>query len=258
MVCFATLLLGFIAGWGIHPMDIAAWGGGDLLNGPVEVDGRGTFHAEGICDTATAWNVNMKFGSGVTLRFEGAPTHPYPDMPACDIWEHEQEWKSATAASPTTAPRSKALRAGSTLTAAESTSNPRTLSMSTKTPSSPAHPEPRPCPQLPRLRQEPRPNRLPHRRLRPVRHPLSPQQYCDTAESQGGVGSEEGTVYRGRGSEPAVATAAGAGDMGIAARRRISRTEANEGNEDLRTLDWGAMPTKRERALSDELSRCAD
>jgi predicted dehydrogenase len=87
------LAVGFIAGWGIHPMDIAVWGGGELLNGPVEVDGRGTFHAEGICDTATAWNVNMKFGSGVTLRFEGTPNHPNPEAPACDIWEHEQEWK---------------------------------------------------------------------------------------------------------------------------------------------------------------------
>ena len=87
------LAVGFIAGWGIHPLDIAVWGGGDLLSGPVEVDGRGTFHAEGICDTATAWNVNMKFGSGVTMRFEGAPNHPNPEAPSCDIWEHEQEWK---------------------------------------------------------------------------------------------------------------------------------------------------------------------
>jgi predicted dehydrogenase len=85
--------VGFIAGWGIHPMDIAVWGGGELLNGPVEVDGRGTFHAEGICDTATAWNVNMKFGSGVTLRFEGTPNHPNPEAPSCDLWEHEQEWR---------------------------------------------------------------------------------------------------------------------------------------------------------------------
>ena len=35
----------------------------------------------------------MKFGSGVTLRFEGAPNHPNPEAPSCDIWEHEQEWK---------------------------------------------------------------------------------------------------------------------------------------------------------------------
>jgi predicted dehydrogenase len=84
--------LGFIAGWGIHPMDIAVWGGGGLLSGPVEVQGRGTFHAEGASDTATAWNIDMKFGSGLTLRFEGTPNHPYPDAPNCDIWEHKQEW----------------------------------------------------------------------------------------------------------------------------------------------------------------------
>ena len=84
--------LGFIAGWGIHPMDIAVWGGGDLLSGPLEIEGRGTFHAEGICDTATAWNVDMKFGSGVTLRFEGAPTKGSSDIPCCDVWAHKEEW----------------------------------------------------------------------------------------------------------------------------------------------------------------------
>ena len=84
-------------------MDIAVWGGGDLLSGPVEVDGRGTFHAEGICDTATAWNVNMKFGSGVTLRFEGTPNHPNPEAPSCDIWEHEAGME--TALSPDHRPR---------------------------------------------------------------------------------------------------------------------------------------------------------
>jgi predicted dehydrogenase len=48
--------LGFIAGWGIHPIDIAAWGGGELLDGTATVEGRGNFHsAEGICDTATIW-----------------------------------------------------------------------------------------------------------------------------------------------------------------------------------------------------------
>jgi len=84
--------LGFIAGWGIHPMDIAVWGGGELLNGPLEIEGRGTFHAEGICDTATAWNVDMKFGSGVTLRFEGTLTKGTSDTSCCDVWAHQKEW----------------------------------------------------------------------------------------------------------------------------------------------------------------------
>ena len=66
--------LGFIAGWGIHPMDIALWGGGDLLGGSVAVEGRGNFRtAEGICDTATIWDVDYAFASGVTMKFVGTP-----------------------------------------------------------------------------------------------------------------------------------------------------------------------------------------
>ena len=84
--------VGFIAGWGIHPIDIAVWGAGDLMSGPVEIDGRGTFHAQGACDTATAWNIDMKFGSGVTLRFEGTPNWANPGAPTCDIWAHKDEW----------------------------------------------------------------------------------------------------------------------------------------------------------------------
>lgn len=85
--------LGFIAGWGIHPIDIAVWGAGELLSGPMEVSGRGTFHAEGACDTATAWNVDMKFGSGVTMRFEATPNGGNQGQATCDAWAHAEEWK---------------------------------------------------------------------------------------------------------------------------------------------------------------------
>ena len=85
--------LGFIAGWGIHPMDIAVWGGGDLLDGPVEVEGRGSFHSEGVCDTATVWNINFKFGSGVTMKFEGVPNGGNQGQATCDTWPQEEEWK---------------------------------------------------------------------------------------------------------------------------------------------------------------------
>jgi hypothetical protein len=34
----------------------------------------------------------MKFGSGVTLRFEGTPNTPNTGAPACDIWAHRDEW----------------------------------------------------------------------------------------------------------------------------------------------------------------------
>lgn len=84
--------LGFIAGWGIHPIDIAAWGA-DLFNGPIGVEGRGTFYAEGACDTATVWNINFKFADGVTMKFVGVPNGGNASRPTNDTWPQEQEWK---------------------------------------------------------------------------------------------------------------------------------------------------------------------
>ena len=84
--------LGLIAGWGIHPIDIANWGA-DLFAGPIEVEGRGTFHCEGACDTATIWNVNMKFANDVTMKFVGVPNGGNQDQPTCDPWPEAEEWK---------------------------------------------------------------------------------------------------------------------------------------------------------------------
>jgi len=66
--------LGFIAGWGIHPVDIAVWGGGDRLTGPITVEGKGKWPTEGVCDTATNWDVALKYAGGLTMNFTGWPT----------------------------------------------------------------------------------------------------------------------------------------------------------------------------------------
>lgn len=65
--------LGFIAGWGIHPVDIAVWGAGDSLRTNVRVEGAGEFPTEGVCNTATAWNVTLVYDSGVNVRFYSQP-----------------------------------------------------------------------------------------------------------------------------------------------------------------------------------------
>ena len=66
--------VGFIAGWGIHPIDIAIWGGADKLSGPIEIEGKGNWPTpDGVCDTAMNWNVTCKYQSGVTLNFTGFP-----------------------------------------------------------------------------------------------------------------------------------------------------------------------------------------
>ena len=87
--------LGFVSGWGVHPLDIALWGGGDLLGGTVEVEGRGTFrNTEGACNTATIWEVDYKFGSGVTLKFVGVPNGENAGKPTGDPWLHREDWKA--------------------------------------------------------------------------------------------------------------------------------------------------------------------
>jgi len=66
--------LGFIAGWGIHPIDIAIWGGGEKVACPVEVEGKGVWPSPaGVCDTAMNWDVVCRYASGVTMNFTGWP-----------------------------------------------------------------------------------------------------------------------------------------------------------------------------------------
>ncbi len=87
--------LGFITGWGIHPMDIAVWAGGaELFTGPLEAEGFGRIPREGACDTATIWDVSFTFAGGVTLKFVGTPNGRNSGDPTGEPWPQEQEWKN--------------------------------------------------------------------------------------------------------------------------------------------------------------------
>ena len=68
--------LGWISAWGIHHIDIAQWGNGTEITGPLEVQGTGIFPDEGLCDCATAWDVKMKYANGVTLDFTDNNQNP--------------------------------------------------------------------------------------------------------------------------------------------------------------------------------------
>ncbi|NLH16629.1 MAG: Gfo/Idh/MocA family oxidoreductase [Phycisphaerae bacterium] len=68
--------LGYIAGWGIHPLDIALWGGQEKMECPVEVEGKATFPTEGVCDTALTWEVKMKYQSGLEIDYRALPSIP--------------------------------------------------------------------------------------------------------------------------------------------------------------------------------------
>ncbi len=62
--------LGYVAGWGIHHVDIAQWGNGTELTGPVEVEGSGVFPTDdGLCDNALSWDVDLRYANGAQLSF---------------------------------------------------------------------------------------------------------------------------------------------------------------------------------------------
>jgi len=60
--------LGFIAGWAVHPLDIAQWGMDADETGPVEVEGRGTIPTDGLYDTIASWDVFCRYANGVVMR----------------------------------------------------------------------------------------------------------------------------------------------------------------------------------------------
>jgi predicted dehydrogenase len=71
---------GMLTDWGAHLNDIAQWGNDSELTGPVSVEGRGYFPADGLYNTATQWEITYEYANGVTLvcasgtpsiRFEG-------------------------------------------------------------------------------------------------------------------------------------------------------------------------------------------
>ena len=63
--------LGFIAGWGIHPIDIAYWGAPDHFTGNWEISGTGEFPTQGIRDTATKWDIQIKIAKGANVDYRG-------------------------------------------------------------------------------------------------------------------------------------------------------------------------------------------
>jgi len=59
--------LGFIAGWGAHPLDIAHWGYPHI---PVEYEGTGRIPREGLYNTVVDWDIKGRYASGVTFTLK--------------------------------------------------------------------------------------------------------------------------------------------------------------------------------------------
>jgi hypothetical protein len=61
--------LGFIAGWGAHPLDIAQWGNNTDHTAPVHYKGTGTIPTGGLFDTIAEWDMQCKYANGVEMHF---------------------------------------------------------------------------------------------------------------------------------------------------------------------------------------------
>jgi len=66
--------LGFIAGWGVHPLDIALWGAGTDNKAPVEYEGKGRIPTKGLYNTISDWDVRCRFANGLRLHFMNTKT----------------------------------------------------------------------------------------------------------------------------------------------------------------------------------------
>lgn len=62
--------IGFLAGWGAHPLDVMVWALKDRLNGKYTCEGTGKYwEPGGIYNNIRAWDVNYEYDSGVQLHF---------------------------------------------------------------------------------------------------------------------------------------------------------------------------------------------
>jgi predicted dehydrogenase len=61
--------LGFIAGWGAHPLDIAQWGMDADNTSPVFYEGAGSLPQYGLFDTVESWDIHCYYANGVHMRF---------------------------------------------------------------------------------------------------------------------------------------------------------------------------------------------
>ena len=71
---------GMLTDWGAHLIDTAQWANGTDRTGPIEVEGTGKRHRDGLYDTFYEYQIRYKYASGVemfvksggvALRFEG-------------------------------------------------------------------------------------------------------------------------------------------------------------------------------------------
>lgn len=62
--------IGYLGGWGAHPLDIMVWGSNADLAGPMAVEGTGVIPDKGLYDTVIHWDMKVRMAGGVLMTFK--------------------------------------------------------------------------------------------------------------------------------------------------------------------------------------------
>lgn len=65
--------IGYLGGWGAHPLDIMQWGLDTDKTSPVEYEGAGVIPKEGLFDAVTTWEMRCKYANGIQVKFISGP-----------------------------------------------------------------------------------------------------------------------------------------------------------------------------------------
>jgi len=76
--------LGFIAGWGAHPLDILVWGYDTHKTGPWEVEGTAHIPTTGRNNVVMKWDVDIRMANGVKMKFK--PGSDYTEFKGTEGW----------------------------------------------------------------------------------------------------------------------------------------------------------------------------
>jgi hypothetical protein len=55
--------IGYLAGWGSHPLDIMVWASDADLSGPITVEGTGLIPTDGLYNNVMNWEMNIMLGN---------------------------------------------------------------------------------------------------------------------------------------------------------------------------------------------------
>ncbi|MCI0499092.1 MAG: Gfo/Idh/MocA family oxidoreductase [Planctomycetales bacterium] len=84
---------GQLTDWAGHHVDIAHWGLGLDYSGPVEIEGKGEYPAEGIYDVPMAYDITCTYSTGLKMRVANEAKVPH-GMGAC--WYGDAGWIHVT------------------------------------------------------------------------------------------------------------------------------------------------------------------